>query len=181
MRLSAIWLLLIGWGAGCADVTPSDEGSSTNNVCTLIGCSDGVSVKIHPRNDSWQFGSYSFEFTFSNTRYWCSINIPEGVSTNPSVSSLLPCAPDLPAHFLAEKKCDMSAGVAQTDCDSIDDKWLLYLNVDETPEYLTVRMKRDNNVIFDREITPTYSDVAPNGPRCGPVCNVGAFDLIFDE
>lgn len=47
---------------------------------------------------------------------------------------------------------------------------------DFAPERATVRVESDAGTV-EREFTPTYEEVRPNGPGCPPVCRQGEVEI----
>lgn len=44
------------------------------------------------------------------------------------------------------------------------------IQLDGTPERVAVTVRQGDTVLAEHELTPTYEEVAPNGPFCTPVC-----------
>ena len=50
-----------------------------------------------------------------------------------------------------------------------------------TPSHANVILARDNDLVLSEEYDATYTTTTPNGPGCGPVCEVGGFELVVDH
>ena len=106
-------------------------------ACTLVDCSDGLTVEI-----------YNLQ---ANELYDVTITTPD-----------------------QELRCNVSTTM-DPDCGFrssfvIDDQAILrFQNI--TPETVTIKVERDGALLVDMTDSPEYNKLAPNGERCGPVCN----------
>ena len=189
--------LVAGVGAGGCDVLqkvldqlrqvppPPDP-----RPCTEIGCSDLVSVMVVPRAGTFPPGNHVLEvstpaFTPPMT---CKFVVPGAAgATAPAPPSLVapPPAPPPPGNVIVgdctrglsviispAQRCTtvMRGDAVGQVCEPIPGQFREQITINATPAQLHINQKVDGRVILDRELTPVYREVRPNGPACGPVC-----------
>jgi hypothetical protein len=134
-RLLLLAFALSGCGAGGAP--PNDPIS-----CTLIGCSDGVSIEIVAAGGAVPPGQYVVTVDSGGTQREHRCRLPSSGGT-------VSCS-TTPLIFFADGK--MSIEVAGI------------------PTILTVTVAVDGTTRATQELRPAYTAHRPNGPECEPVC-----------
>jgi hypothetical protein len=158
------WSLLAS-AVGCASQSSGarseEPAADPERACTEIGCLDGLHVELVP-SEGWAPGRYTFLFEADGAAQSCEATLPLPGCEEPAVS----CSGASFAQ-LGASGCALPA--AQHGFASID-----------FPDALTeirVRVERDGQTLVDRSLAPTYREVQPNGPGCGPVCRTASEQL----
>ena len=158
-RWSAIAVLVL------ASVAAScDAGSS----CTDIACADGLTVVTAPASGIWQAGDYEVEITHDGVTENCSFSLPDDLPTADSIT-LVDCGKPIHANLYARPDC--------TDTCTLTNQFEFDFYFNSKPESLSVKMTRDGEVVLDEQPTIEYSDVFPNGPECGALCQQARVNL----
>jgi hypothetical protein len=156
--LARSWLTLgmaLGIGALCVTSCGAVDGTPVNpRGCTEIGCIDGLYVTFRP-GDSWPAGAYRFDLETEAGSASCSGSLPLPACGTPGLT-----CQGVPVQ-IGESGCALPASAH-----GFSD-----LRFPSAPKRVHVRISRDNQMIFERELEPTYRRAQPNGAGCGPVCN----------
>jgi hypothetical protein len=149
-------------------------------ACTLIGCADSFNVTIKPRAGEFPVGTHevvitadgkpertcTFKFPFSGSIESGQCNDPGGIML--TVTPLQDC-----------KTTTQGDSVSQS-CTPIPGKFQEGLSVFGLPGKVRVTQRVAGQAPYlDREATPGYQDVYPNGKDCGAVCKQAAADWEF--
>ncbi len=148
------WILVLGV-LGCETM------GSSGDMCTLIGCMDGLSVDF--TRTTWPDGSYSVAVSLDGKpAATCTAKLP----FEPSGSS---------------GKCDVSTLILGTSGQALPASLqaITGLRISGTPAHVQIALRRDGVLELSAEVTPTYQTSNPNGPNCGPTCTQASAKLTI--
>jgi hypothetical protein len=141
--LAAAVLISLLAGVAC---TESDPGT----ICTLIGCSDAVTVSLDPPIAS----PYRVRAAFPAGQEVAFLCTGAGVSEQVGAGvAIVTCDPG---------RFTITCAQANSFCSA-------------SP--VTVEVRRADAALRTGRLTPAYQTVQPNGPRCDPTCTVGTATL----
>jgi hypothetical protein len=124
------------------------DGGSTG--CTEIGCTEGLGVIIHPAGSSFPPGDYQIEATLDGTANVCTFTIDS-------------------AGAVANQQCDVFF-LALTASNLLMIGYPAAATLD-----LSIRI--DDVEVHADQITPSYTQFAPNGEDCPPTCAQAEIDV----
>ena len=107
--------------------------------CTLMGCSDSLSVDITTASGTCPAGEYALDVTVGSEQDDCSVEVVANSSTGACTS-----------HFF---RVDVVEG-------------RLTLEMRDAPDSVSITVERDGVVVGVETITPTYVEFYPNGEDC---------------
>jgi hypothetical protein len=173
-------ILAVGLGVagGCGQLT--DLLNSREMACTTIGCSNSFNVTVKPKAGEFPAGIHEVIITAegSPTRT-CTFKFPiEG-----SIESGR-CTDGGGVRLLVTPMQDcrtMTQGdfVSQT-CTPLPGKFQEHLSVPGLPAKVRITQTLAGGPTYlEREATPGYQDVYPNGRECGAVCKQAGADWDF--
>lgn len=151
------WSLLLA--AAAVVVTSCNVGQ----VCTLVGCSSGVSVTL--TSSAWQDGDYTLELTSDGQREQCSFRVPTIVNVDSSVPV----------------SCSGGSSRVWLDVNGRDaHQIVIHASVAAEPKVLGLGLSRDGSVVFTHSDMPSYVTSQPNGPDCEPTCRSATLEFSVD-
>jgi hypothetical protein len=137
------WLALLVFVSGC-DLLPGRS-------CTLMGCSDALSVVLSPQ-EPLADGAWEVE-----------------VSAEDGSSEL--CAFEMEGGAVTSGDC-MASGTEGSSEVQVD-----FVVVEGD---LAVEVRHEGEVVHTEEVSPVYEEMQPNGPECGPICRRAAVEIALE-
>jgi hypothetical protein len=151
--LAALAVLAVACGSGAA---PPPASTPPPRACTEIGCVDGLHVELTP-GSRWPAGRYRIDVEADGAAQSCEAVLPlKACDAGPSAQ----CSGAALAT-IGESGCALPPA----------DHGLSDINFSGAPKRVHVRITRDGAAIADKDISPTYKRLQPNGPGCEPVCS----------
>jgi len=148
--------------------------------CHEVGCADGVTVNLRPSQGVLPSGSYAFDLAAGARTHACSFVVPDDL---PELGTLtdVDCAPPLAVQIGPEAMCSEQRRGNSIDeaCRPVPEHFVLQAHVEGTPPTLELRLTRDEAVLLEQVLTPSYETTRPNGPDCGPVCQEATLDVTL--
>lgn len=141
----------------CLAVLASCE--EADQSCTAAGCSDGFGVFL-VADEPLREGSYEVEVTMDGGPETCRFVVPGGPSGAEPV-----CSDSTRLRAFAS----IHDNGAAPDPDA-PNAIIVDVFVASTTAVLEVR--HDAAPLFEQTFRPTYQTIAPNGPECGPICEL---------
>jgi hypothetical protein len=146
-------------------------------ACTLVACSDGLTVTLQSTDGSWKPGIYTFDLTINHTTARCTITVnlapPE---VNPGGQGQ--CPSGITLTMSQESTCVSHTktnpdGTTEfgSECAPIPGHFTQTLEISGTPSHVSLQISRDGQVLTNLELSPQYQTYQPNGPRCDPTCH----------
>ena len=123
--------------------------------CTDMGCENPLRITLQP-NEAWPRGVYAFELETEAGKAAC-----DGALPLPPCGQLALTCTGIPVR-ISERGC----GWAEAEHGFSDIELL------SAAELVRLRILRDGELLVDRELRPKYQRESPNGPECGPVCEI---------
>lgn len=178
IALGGLFVASLGCGP-VASVEPVDDGDvmgGETTGCSKASCSDGIHLSLVSNAATFTAGGYTVSFTQGEVEQSCGFELLGGID-----------ACGFEATCLGEADCDAgftlqganqsiaffvvtpgtgsegstgSAGASSTS------------SGDAQPP-IEVVVSREGQVLLAEVVVPIYEVVAPNGPGCEPVCNIG--------
>ncbi|HWO07916.1 MAG TPA: hypothetical protein VNN80_00510 [Polyangiaceae bacterium] len=148
----------------CAMVGCSDE-----QLCTAAGCTDGFTIHL-VANEPLRDGSYEVAVTLDGVSVTCE-HVIGGFARGPEPS----CSSGRLRSTLS-----IHNGGAPPNPNAPN---AILLDVASTPAVAVIEVRHDGTLIAQQTYNPTYQTISPNGPECGPVCDVAplqTLSLTFD-
>ena len=135
-----------------ASLLGCESAGRSGDMCTLIGCIDGLSIDF--TRTSWPVGSYSVQV------------IQDGKPAATCMAKL-PFEPSGSAG-----QCDATNLTLGTSGQALpaSQQALTGLRINGTPTKVQIVMLRNGALELSTEVTPTYQTSTPNGAKCGPTC-----------
>jgi hypothetical protein len=154
---------------------PSAPPSGTPPLaCTEIGCTDQLSATIRPKAGVFEVGTHRIAvYTAEGGPVRsCTLIIPDSSFTTPVSGS---CSEGLEVVVSPRTKCTESTqgAVATSSCVPIPGQYEEVITLAPITTRLLIEQRvlgPKGSVVFQRELTPEYRKVQPNGPGCAPVC-----------
>jgi hypothetical protein len=168
MKLQALAVMgvvaQVGGGDGC---DPSPE-----KPCTAIGCEDGVSISLRPREGTFPAGKHSVLIATAEGGpiKTCTFTAPTDVQVAGGFVAA-DCTGGVMLSVSPRVTCTtMQSGEAVSrTCTPIPGQFEQRIFIRGTPSRVRIIQKTEETFV-DRELTPSYADAQPNGPGCGPAC-----------
>ena len=152
--------------------TPRDTPVAPQ-VCTLIGCSDGLQVAIEPKS-GWPEGTYLFEIQADDVYVRCRASLPLRACTDsrdtPPISSVV-CDP-FGVVQVVESGCALPP-VNQGFPAIVFDPEL-------RPQRVEIAVTWNRTPVGRAEFAPRFEKVQPNGASCPPICHFARAALLLD-
>jgi hypothetical protein len=168
-------ILIVGLGmlAGCdvvADLLKGGDGPPPR-ACTAIGCSTSFNATISPRGGEFPSGTHEVVITAEGSPVrTCTFKFPfagplesaecrDGGGVMVMISPLQTCTTTNHGDTVSHS------------CVPVPGKFEERLSVPGlSPKVRVTQRTLEGGTYLDREATPTYEDVFPNGKECGAVC-----------
>ncbi|HKO93316.1 MAG TPA: hypothetical protein VJU61_19305 [Polyangiaceae bacterium] len=138
--------------ASCGDPEKSSE-----ELCTLVGCSDGFTVNL-VANEPLREGSYDVEVTMDGAPATCRISLPVDLGADPACSDS--------ASLRASATVHNNGAPPDRDVPNA-----IIVNVLVAADVAVLNVRHDDAPLFEQTYRPSYQTIAPNGPECGPICS----------
>jgi hypothetical protein len=134
-----------------------DEGGGVGGprACTEKGCQDGFTIALASRSGAWAPGAYRFVIEADGATVTCDATLPL-----PPCEQAQPGRCSAPEVELATGGCGLPP--AQHDVSALE--------LRSRPTSVSVTLTRDGVPLTNARLNPTYQELRPNGPGCGPVC-----------
>lgn len=123
--------------------------------CTDMGCHDHLRIALQP-SEAWPRGVYAFELETKAGTAAC-----DGALPLPPCGQLALTCTGTPVR-ISERGC----GLAE------DGHGFSDIELPSKAELVRLRISRDGELLVDRELRPKYKRQYPNGPACGPECEI---------
>jgi hypothetical protein len=145
--------------------------NACSGVCTAVGCQPGFSAKVHRADESFPSGTHQIDVVADGVSLSCTFTFPlptvaGGGTSEPS------CPSGMTVSVLPATSCTETTNgntTAQT-CTDIPGQFVEWITLMGTPAEVQVQQSVDGALILDAMVAPTYQEVAPNDPQCGPIC-----------
>ncbi len=135
--------------------------SFAQQVCTEIGCMDGLTLRVDPNHD-WKSGNYDLYFKLGGRGVICRGRLP-----------LKPCE-EGPTF-----QCGSDITVGESGCALPQNAHAIAdIHIDGNPSNVSLEIVHNGRTIITRRLVPDYQLSRPNGPGCGPVCRSAVYDLF---
>jgi hypothetical protein len=176
MKLQALALLGIVAKVGGDGCDPLPE-----KACTAIGCEDGVSITVRPREGTFPPGKHSVLIATAEGGpiKTCTFTAPADVQVAGGFVAA-ECTGGVMLSVSPRTTCTtMRTGdsVSQA-CTPIPGQFEERIFIRGTPARVRVIQKTEETFL-DRELTPSYANARPNGPECEPVCRQASTEWEF--
>jgi hypothetical protein len=136
------WLALLVFTGGC--------GLIPGRSCTLMGCSDALSVVLTPE-EALADGAWEVE-----------------VIQEDGSSEL--CAFEIEGGVVGQAPCE-AFGTEGSPTVQVD--------FPAGEGGVTVEVRHEGELIHTEDFAPEYEELAPNGPECGPICRRAAVEVLL--
>lgn len=143
----------------CSKEQPAPAGpGGEQRACTAMGCVDGLRVSL-TKATPWAAGNYTFAFDVDGAGVTCTGALPlKSCEAGPS----LRCEPADKVQ-VGESGCAMPP-----ETHGFSD--IQFLGT-PGPRAVGLKIIKDEQVVHEAKLTPTYATTRPNGEGCEPVCN----------
>lgn len=168
---------------GCGPAPPVDrdddaemlEGETTG--CSKISCSNGIHLSLVSGAATFTAGGYTVSFAQGELEQACGFELLGGPDACGFESTCLGEA-DCDAGFTLQGANQSIAFFVVTPGTGASDSTGPATTADSDSAGaaslpIEVVVTREGQVLLAEAIVPLYEEVAPNGPGCEPVCNVG--------
>ncbi len=171
VHVLAPWLLVL---CSCDALEPES--------CTLIGCSDGLSLRAKTASGGLTDGTYSIALRLDGTAIQCTLDASD-LSTRSAQTYLTAECDDRTSSVTlsAPTECTehRSEEAVGQSCQPIAGKWQLDIGVQGIPASVQLEIARDGVTVLEQTLAPTYLDTRPNGPKCEPLCRQASEELTL--
>jgi hypothetical protein len=151
-------------------------------ACTLIGCSDQLSVRLKTE-DSWPDGQYTLDLRVEDSVERCVFTAPDDLPQNGALTQLA-CGTRVQAMIWPRTTCvtaNHPDGSASNSCQPIPGQFEISLQVAGNPKRFGVELWRDDQSLASDTRQPQYERTYPNGPDCGEGCSQTGYELSFEQ
>jgi hypothetical protein len=129
-------------------------------TCTEANCMDGLGISMSPEPP--KAGTYSITVAAGSQSATCEVIFPYP----PCGTTATKCSGTLPMMAI-ESGCELPK----------DKQTFPKVGVGAAPEEVRVTVTRGKTKLVDKKVKPTYEEIRPNGPKCGPVCHFGKVEI----
>jgi hypothetical protein len=133
-------------------------------ACTEIGCRSGFTIPIVWDN-ALSPAKYKVELTVDGKKGQCEVRWPYKSCTEAAAVS---CSGDVAFRLVTACKANEPPATGMV---------LGPIELDNTPEKVSLKIWRDKIMTYQRELTPTYKESRPNGPGCEPLCKQASVEV----
>jgi hypothetical protein len=158
-------MAVFGWCAGACGGATGGNGVPDAMVCTTIGCEDAFTTTTMLAVGMVPEGSHTVDVTADGNEMMCMFTFPPPGGIGPCPSGLFVTVE--PAESCTSVETD--AALTQQ-CQTIPGEFTETISVRGVASTVRVRQLVGGTAILDQTFTPTYENVYPNGPACGPGC-----------
>jgi hypothetical protein len=137
------------------------DHAAAQQACTEMGCQNGLQLTVAP-DYRWSPGAYVFKFLVDGVAIQCRGKLPLPSCDNPG----LIC--DSTAVTITESGCALPSAA----------HGFGMVQFADAPQTVRVTITRDNVMLVDKNFTPEYRDVRPNGAQCEPTCHQASAVLL---
>ncbi len=158
--------------------------------CTEMGCGDGVGVKLTTPDDRWSAGVYSLDVHIGDEHHLCEVQFSESASngSDGSIPFICQSESDATASFSAAftpvvecvERRERNGDAVSEACTRVPESWFIALASYGTPSSLSMELRQDGVVLFQKNIQPKYEEYRPNGPDCEPVCRQAQLEFLIE-
>ena len=166
---------------GLVSILASTACSATHE-CTEIGCSSQLSITLRTPTGAWPDGLYQLRVSTDTQREGlCTFLLPDALPSSPGSVQSLDCGSTIRLELSPELECTMGCdgNACWQKCTPIAGKFVARVSIDGTPARVDLNLMRDQVPILAEMATPSYQDVYPNGPDCGPVCRQATLEYML--
>jgi hypothetical protein len=167
MKLQALALIGIVAKVGGDGCEPFPE-----KVCTEIGCADGVSITLRPREGTFPAGKHTVFIATAEGGpvKRCTFTAPTDVQVSGGFVAA-DCTGGVMLSVSPRVTCTtMQSGQAVSQsCTPIAGQFEERIFIRGTPARVRI-IQSAQETFLDRELAPAYADARPNGPECDPLC-----------
>jgi hypothetical protein len=137
----------------CALVALSALGcASTESFCTLVGCSDSLTIEVVLGPATQRGGGWIVETTLDGRTTSCTIDV-----TTDSSDLIVDTTTDCPSLTIFEG-------------DTSQDLVVAFAFEGSAPASASIKLTRDGTEVLSDTVSPSYVVSQPNGPDCEPTC-----------
>jgi hypothetical protein len=144
---------------GCSKDQPGPAGPGPGGGeqnCTALGCINGLRVSLE-KATPWAAGNYTFAFDLDGTAVTCKGALPlKACDAGPSLT------------------CDVAdkVQVGESGCAmGPETHGFSDVQIGSSPRAVALKISREDQVMHEAKLAPTYATSRPNGEACEPVCN----------
>jgi hypothetical protein len=158
--------------AGLALPACSPAGSG----CTDKTCSDGATFDFVTASGRWTPGTYELALLVDGDSASCALQVP--AMPSPTAILLGACTSTIDLELVPQAQCVANAGDAGDaaatgpDCAATAGALQQVLTLPGMPAEVVLTLTRDGHMLLQQTIALTYAPFQPNGPSCGPTCQV---------
>jgi hypothetical protein len=167
MKRFSLALLALAAGLGCDSFDDLLKGGG--QACTLIGCSDSFNVTVKPLAGEFPAGNHEVVITAEGSApRTCTFKFPF-----PDNAQSATCDGGVMLTVWPVQTCTTKndGNTASQSCVPVPGKFEERLSIPGLPSKVRVTQRTLGGASYlDREATPSYADVYPNGKECGAVC-----------
>lgn len=151
--------------------------------CNEIGCSDGVEAELSYTSYDWPDGEYRIEVDLDAAKHVCTFSFPSARPRRDTLPSL-GCEPDDPRFDLGimqdYAECYEYMGVDAGKCAPTGQRHRLQLRAASQPKALHLRIEHNGELVIEKDEKLKYTQLAPNGAACGPICTSSQSRISLD-
>lgn len=140
-------------------------------ACTEVGCGDGLSIVIAPREGPWTTGQYELSLTLAGQTHLCKFPL---LTPSPGPAGVvIACTPVASVRLDQAVECSETKhpdGSRSDSCTPIPDRAELRASFSGTPAEIAIKLVHDDLELLNQQQPIRYRSERPNGPRCEPVC-----------
>jgi hypothetical protein len=172
------WLLSLGvlgvvGLAGCSQNDRLGGGGTggTGTTCTLVGCTDQLSVSVGNDDGSFPTGLQVLEVTADGVPTSCMFPLPPVQSAGSGGAVFPTCPNGLTVTLVSDETCPAADGGLGDGCAATPKTLRENITLQGAPTMVHFLQTSDGVVVFDWSFSPIYGLNEPNGPSCPPVCH----------
>jgi hypothetical protein len=175
MKLQALALIGIVAKVGGDGCEPPER------ACTAIGCEDGVSITLRPREGTFPAGKHTVFIATAEGGpvKRCTFTPPTDAQVSGGFVAA-DCTGGVMLSVSPRVTCTtMQSGQAVSQsCTPIPGQFEERIFLRGTPARVRI-IQSAQETFVDQELTPTYANARPNGPDCEPLCRQASTEWEF--
>lgn len=175
---------------------PLAAGCEPTRECSSAFCSSETALVIQRPGVAWADGQYTLDISLGGLESRCTFTLP--------IPGKLPhelqlrgepfdCEPALPEQEFRPLAAlhptpDPSASCPQLDggpplasCPPLAGRYHIEIHTSATGGHLELRLESGGTVLLDHSAAVENTTIEPNGPECGPTCDLAAVTLQISE